>query len=276
MVPDTQENILVYCLRRMLKPAIRFCLRRSLHVQDVIESVKVVFIEAACDELQANGQGVNVSRLAAMTGMHRRDVMRIHKESSISEQPQGLVNRVIGQWQQDPRFTTKYGRPKVLSFEGENSEFQELVKLVSNDLHPGTVLFELERIGAVQKSRSGVRLVVRAYVPKGNAKEGYDMLASDAADLMNAVEENLFEPVHVPNLHAKTEYDNVSVDAIPEIREWLLREGSALHQKARNYLAKYDLDINPAADAGSGGARVVLGTFSLAAELDDKKERGRS
>ncbi len=269
-MPDSQENLLVYCLRRMIKPAIRFCLRRSLHVQDVIESVKVVFIEAACDELSLQGQNVNVSRLAAMTGMHRRDVMRIYKADSVDEHPRGLINRVIGQWQQDPKFTTKHGRPRVLSCEGEHNEFSELVQLVSHDLHPGTLLFELERIGAVKKSRAGVRLVVRAYVPKGNAKEGYDMLASDAADLMSAVEENLFEPIVVPNLHAKTEYDNVSVEAIPEIREWLLREGSALHQKARNYLAKYDLDINPDRKTG-GGARVVLGTFSLAAEQSDKK-----
>lgn len=260
---ERQQQILLHCLRRMLKPAIRFCLRRSLHVQDVIESVKVTFIEAACDELSMRGQQVNVSRLAAMTGMHRRDVMRIHREESVKEEPQGLVSRVIGQWQQDPRFNTKYGKPRVLSFEGEGNDFQRLVGLVSHDLHPGTVLFELERIGAVRRSRAGLRLVARAYVPKGNAKEGYDMLASDAADLMSAVEQNLFEESNVPNLHAKTEYDNISTDAIPQIREWLLREGSALHQRARNFLAAYDRDINPA--ARSGGARVVLGTFSLAA-----------
>lgn len=266
-----QKVILSY-LRQVMKPVVRLCLRNSLHVQDVIESVKIAFIDAAREELESQEQKVNVSRLAAMTGMHRRDVMRIFRDEEVKEAPQGLVSRVIGHWQQNPKFQTKSGKARVLTFEGEDAEFQDLVKSVSNDLHPGTVLFELERIGAIKKVRGGVKLIARAYVPKGNLKEGLKLLANDTEDLMSAVENNLFEEKVVPNLHAKTEYDFIDPEAVPKIREWMLREGSALHQKARNFLAKFDTETNPNYDEPVAGVRVVLGSFSNVEEELSKED----
>lgn len=267
---DNPHKTLVSCLRLVLVPVIRFCLRRSLYIQDLLEAAKVVYIEQAAIEIKNSNDTVNISRLAAMTGLHRRDVMRIYRDEEIKEAPQGLTSRIIGQWQQDPRFITKTKKPRVLTLEGETSEFKQLVQRVSNDLNATTVLFELERIGAVERVKEGVRLTTRAYNPKGNVQEGFGLLARDTEDLLAAVEDNLFREDVVPHLHAKTEYDRVVPEAVPLIKKWLFTEGSALHQKARNFIAKFDQDTNPELPASDSHVRVVLGTFSHIASEDQK------
>lgn len=263
-----QQKLIVRCLRTMLRPVVRFCLRHSLRIQEFLETAKVAFIEVASDDMDEEGEKVNVSRLSVMTGIHRRDVMRIYRDEDFSEEPYNLITRLIGHWRNSPKFSTAGKKPRVLTVDGENSEFRHLVSEVSNDLNAGTILFELERIGAVEHVARGIRLLTGAYVPRGNAEKGFQLLGKDTEDLITAVEQNIFTPQATPNLHARTEYDNVRPDAVPHIRDWLLTEGSAFHTKANKYVAQFDRDIHPnkKGDAEEPGVRVVLGAFSLVAE----------
>ena len=201
---------------------------------------------------------------------------RIHQREETKDTPQGLISRILGHWQQDPHFTTKNGKPRVLSLEGDDSEFKQLVRSITHDVTPGTVLFELERIEAVEHTRNGLKLTSRIYVPKGNLREGFSMLARDSVDLMEAIEYNLFEDPKTPNLHLNTEFDRISDKALPKIREWLIREGSALHQRARNFLSKYDADLNVELEPSTCNTRVKLGSFSVVATEDATLSEGES
>ncbi len=265
------QNTVLACLRIIMKPIMRFCLRHSLRIQDVLEAAKIALIDVAREDIEAAGQKVNVSRLSVTTGLHRRDVMRIYRDEDIISEPQGMISRIIGQWQSDKRFTTKAKKPRVLTADGDNSEFYKLIRLVSNDVHPGTVMFELERGGIIERVPRGVRLAVSAYVPKNDPEEGFILLAQDTEDLIDAVEENIFKPQDVPNLHVRTEYDRISEDAVPKIRDWLLAEGSAFHARARKFISQYDLDINPKAKGKDRPVKVSLGSFSKLTQSDEER-----
>ncbi|MBN8550247.1 MAG: hypothetical protein J0M12_13090 [Deltaproteobacteria bacterium] len=143
------------------------------------------------------------------------------------------------------------------------------------DLNPYTVLFELERIGAVERTRGGVKLVSRLYNPQGDSVAAMGLLASDMSDLMLAVEENVEGGgnVAVPNLHIKTEYDNIPASKISEIREWCLREGSAFHQRVRNYLSQHDRDITAQPSGKDGTVRVAVGAFSRVEVLKSEAQQ---
>jgi hypothetical protein len=256
------ENPLLKGLRHMLRPVARYCLRSSLGLQELLEMSKVVLLEVAAEEMIKNENKINISRLSAMTGVHRKDAVRIYREKDVNNESTRFVSRVVGQWRQDPRFLNDKGKPKPLSFRGEDSEFSQLVVLVSQDLHPGTVLFELERLGAVKRVKEELQLLVKAYVPRGNPVEGLRMLGEDAEDLANAVLENIFnDGKEAPNYHAKAVYDNVAEEDVPQLRSWLFKQASQFHQKVSKYLSKYDLDINPNPKK-KGGKRVVLGIFT--------------
>ena len=113
-MPRDLQTVFRECLFASLRPLVRFCLKRSISVQQAIELLKQTFIEVAADELRKSGQSVNVSRLRVATGMHRRDVVRIFREGEVREHSSNLLSNVIGQWQQDRRFLTKTRKPKVL------------------------------------------------------------------------------------------------------------------------------------------------------------------
>lgn len=256
-------STLITVLTTLLRPAARFCLRHGLHIQDLLEAAKAVFLEVCAEELRAKGEKANTSRLSAATGIHRRDVMRITERGELKEQPQGLISRVLGQWQHDRRFTTSAGKPRQLSLSDDNNEFRKLILAVSQDLNPGTLLFELERLGAVERRGNRLILKAQAYVPRNDWKEGYRMLARDSSYLSNAVEQNVHEQAEEPNLHATTELDNIRLDEVPRIRQWLLEEGSKFHNRVRAYLSRFDLDLNPRGRNAQGGAKVVFSCFSF-------------
>ena len=256
----------------MLRPMAKFCLRNSTGVQELLEAAKHVFILVASSEMECRGEKVNVSRLSLMTGIHRRDVIRIYKEGESKESPQGVAIRVIGQWSQDKRYLTAGGKPRTLGFEGEENQFRELVENTSKDINPGTVLFELERIGAVEKTSRGLKLKQSFYKADSTNLEGFRIMSRDAEDLLSAVDENIHVVEDLPNLHVRTEFDNISKEALPEIRQWILNEGSKYHKKIRSYLASFDKDINPKT-GGTGGVRVVVGSFSRTVENNKVEER---
>jgi hypothetical protein len=263
-------DLLLRCLRLLLRPAIRFSLKHGLKHQDLIEAAKHVFVEESQRELP-DRRKPNVSRINAMTGVHRKDVQRIVESEG---EPKGTVNllmRVIGQWRNHKDFCRGDGRARVLSCGFADSEFNQLVGTISKDLNPGTVLFELERLGSVEATSRGVRLKSPSLVIRGDAKEGYELAARDVIDLFEAVSENVEELPE--NLHLKTEFDNIPTAAIPKIRAWVSREGTLFQEKVQRYLSSFDRDANPKVKDKNGRARVAVGSFS---RVEVSKEGAKS
>jgi Family of unknown function (DUF6502) len=254
-------------VRAFLMPVVRFCLRRSYGYSEFSSLAKQIFYEIAEEEIRIKGQDVSVSRLSALTGLDRRDLTRFHKEGVFFARKENLLSRVIGQWEQDARFCKSPGRAKALTCEGVDSEFFTLVQVVSKDLNPYTVLGELERVQAIERKNDKVSLRAKVFVPREDLQDGLRILGLDARDLYNAVESNILQKSETKNLHIRTEYDNLDPAGIEKIRTWFLDKGAELHKEARNYLARFDKDLNP--KIKQGGARAVIGSFSL---VEDKNE----
>lgn len=250
----------------LLLPVVRFFVRRALKIQELLDLAKRLYLEVAREEIMTAGLKVTDSRLSVITGMHRRDVRKFASAGEASNEFEDLVTKVVGRWQVDHDFTTKQGTPRVLSIGGVQSEFAQLVQAVSKDLNPATVLYECERVGVVERSPHGVRLVLGSYTPRGDSEANFSLLSTDLDSLIGAVEENVFSAPEISNLHAHTIFDKVRPEALPEIRRWLLREGHALHARAREFISQHDQDINPSAEFKGPVARVVFGTFAKAYE----------
>jgi hypothetical protein len=249
------------CLGLVMRPAVSFAARHSIRLQDFIECAKAVYIEVSEELLKESGEKVNTSRLAVMSGVHRRDVTRIQRHEEMPASGRDLITKIVGLWQTDRRFVTKAGGPRVLEHRAERSEFIRLVEAISQDLNPGTVLFELKRVGAVIETRSGLRLVAQSYIPKGDAEAGFRIFAREAEDLCRTVDENVLSPGEIPQFHARTEYDKVRPEALPEIRRWLIKEGHEFHARVREFVSRFDQDINPDPDHAGPAVRVTFSSF---------------
>jgi hypothetical protein len=253
-------------LALLVRPIARFCLRHSLQSQDLVEAVKIALLHAAEQELKKSNCKQNLSRLSVLTGLQRKDLRRLLALPEQSASAKGLLTKVIGAWQYQKPFCAAEGKPRALSLKQGDNQFEALVRGVSSDLNPGTVLFELERSKLVERKGETVHLLNSAYIPQKQLTQGFEMLAEDSQDLLCSVESNLFSLTGAVNLHARTEFDNIHPEAIPVIRRFLFREGRRLHSKVRKLLAKHDQDLHPRRDS-SGiralGVRVKLGTFGL-------------
>lgn len=239
----------------------RFCLRQGVAYGEVQECLKETFVLEAADDMQRNENKVSVSRLSVTTGLNRREVTRIYKTGEKKDRGQGLPERILNRWEQSSRFCGKNGRPRVLGLDGPECEFNELVRSVSQDVGPKAVLFELERLGAVERTRNGVKLINAVSQHHKDPEEAYELLSTDMETLSRAVDENVFDTAEPRNHHIRTEYRNVYVEDIPRIREWLYTEGARFHRKARQFLSRFDKDLNPK-PRKKAGARVSITSFS--------------
>lgn len=263
---------LLRALQQLLRPAVRLAIRNGLKVQDIFEALKTVSISVAEDELRKAGESHSKSKIAVITGLQRRDITRLMEPDNDQVKATNIIIRLIGQWGSDKRFS-KGGKALELTFEGVQSEFFALVQSISKDLNPYTLLFELERLSVVERRGEKLHLKVRAFEARESAEQGLMLWSQDVTDLIDGVEENIFnKDERVPNLHIATRYDNIVLDQVATLRRWVLQKGADFHAQVRAHLSQFDKDLNPTLFDQEGGGKVVVTSFSRSLQPSVEEE----
>jgi hypothetical protein len=261
------RQILFEIIRTLLRPLARFCIARSVAVQEFIECSKGAFIDIAVEELKRQGSTVNSSRISVLTGLRRSEVDRLYRDKpEPTDEPIHLIGRVIGQWEQDHQYCTAKGQPKVISYEGDDSEFFALVRKITTHVGPVGILEEMKRTGAVECTSRGLKLLRSGAVYDSDMVKGFEIIARDVGDLIDVGEANLRRTDDPGHPHARTYYDNVYVEDLPQIKKWLLERTKAFHKTLREFLAQHDKDLaNSSAKQAqrAGGAKITVSTFGI-------------
>jgi hypothetical protein len=252
-------------LHLVLRPVVRFLVRRGVIFQEFDQRARQYFVEAAVEELQRTTTKINLSRVSVITGLQRPEVARyLHSSPTPSGRPVSLSARVLGQWEQDARFLTKDRSPRVLRHQGENSEFSKLCTSVSSAINPGTMLFELQRTGAVKVTPHGVKLLRSEQGSLHDSEKVHSILGEELNLVLSAIDQNIRRENPVANHHNRTSYDNIYVSKVDEVRAWLQEEGKAFHRRVRAYLAQFDHDVAPQGDGSEqAGAKVFFSSISM-------------
>lgn len=260
----------------LLRPLVRLCLRRGVRIQQIEELLRSALVDAARGAIEESGGEASVSKISVTTGIHRVEVARLLSGERRPKGKHDVLHRVIGLWSQRKSLCAKDGAPRPLTFEGTSSEFAELVASISKEVTHYPILFELERIGAIEYDGTRVRLRVREYIPQGDVEHGLAILSDDIEDLVTTVEGNLTSDTKAPHLHLRTVYDNIDPQELADIRAHILKRGIAFQKEMREYLSKLDRDITPSAPAKAATdaprAKVVVGTFARGETLEHVKE----
>jgi len=249
---------------RLLKPLVRILLRNGVSYGAFSDLVKRVFVDVARDEFDVEGRKQTDSRVSVITGLTRKEVARIKKldapDDSITQQEYNRAARVISGWLRDQRYTAVDGSPAVLPFEtngkgngkingngnSNGASFSELVKAYSGDMTARSILDELLRVGAVERDQEGnVHLLVSAYVPKGSEAGKLHILGSDVALLIGTIDHNLHRTEEQPRFQRKVAYDNLPVEALPQLRKLTNEYSQTLLQEIDRYLSQQDRDVHP-------------------------------
>lgn len=151
---DKNNNKLNTTFLQLLRPIARLFLRFGRGYREYSELSKTAFVSVASKDYGVHGRPTNVSRIAAMTGLTRKEISRIRaridRGEGIHIERTTPVREVITAWCSDQEFLDATGAPAVLPVGGKRGSFKSLIKRYAGDIPEGAMKKELQRIGAVE------------------------------------------------------------------------------------------------------------------------------
>jgi hypothetical protein len=273
---EPQNKALTSAVLRILRPLVRILLRNGVSYGTFTDLAKAVFVDVADKDFSIPGRKQTVSRISVLTGLTRKDVVRLQElgspEDAVAERRYNRAARVVAGWVRDRRFSSAE-TPAELSFDGEANSFSELVRAYSGDVPPRAILDELTRVGAVARTSDGrVRLLARAYVPQTGDEDKLHILGTDVALLIATIDHNLRHGKETPRFQRKVAYDNLPVEIIPKFQALSREKGQQLIEEMDAWLSQHDRDINPDV-TGTGRKHAGIGIYYFEEEMPEEKKQ---
>lgn len=246
--PDqaTGSDAFVRVLKGLLRPLVRTMIARGLTAPVIYGLLKRVFVEVAEDHFTLDEKPLTDSRIAMLTGVHRKDVRTIRAEydtgTAETRGKSALLATVVGQWMTHPDFIDADGAPRPLS---RSDAFEDLVRMVSKDVRPRTVLDELMHAGFVVESDDGMlALQAEAIVGTRTSADKESFFAANVGDHLAAATENLLAEAP-PFFERAVFYNQLTPEAVDDIEmsaraqaqvllETLNAESSAAHRRDKD------------------------------------------
>jgi hypothetical protein len=272
---ETHQKPLVAAVLKLFRPLARILLRNGVSFSTFSDLAKWIYVDVATREFGIEGRKQSTSRVSVITGLSRREVMRVRKlprpDVTASTERHNRAARVIAAWRRESDFLDAEGNPALLPMEGRGATFSELVKRFSGNVPPRAILDELIHVGAVERRKDGkIALITRAYIPRNVDAHKLNILGTDVQHLVATIDHNLKSDTTEPLFQRKVSYDNLPDDVLPAFRKLFTKRAQAMLESADRWLAQRDRDVTPAVK-GRGSNRAGFGIFFFE-ESNSKKE----
>lgn len=194
MRDDIQRQILGAFLV-VLKPVARILLRYGIGFREFSEIAKIAFVDVASSDFGLRGRPTNISRVAVMTGLTRKEVRRIRDKiadgkDTVIVKPTPMWD-ILHYWHADSEFLDSVGRPLNLPFAGMSNSFSSLVRKYGGDIPPGAMRTELKRVGAIKEDEEGnLSVLKRTFRPEGDHESLVGSLIHGVYPLVATVSHN--------------------------------------------------------------------------------------
>ncbi len=257
-----QVGAVLTACRRLLRPLVRILLRHGVPYRQLAALCKEVYVEVASGDYGLRGRPTNVSRMALLTGLDRKEIKRLRDEqrdghrTNERQARQDRLSRVLSAWYQDPEFSLR-GRPIDLPLDGGLS-FALLAERYAGDVPATTLLKELKRAGAVVGGEGGLlRAVRRYYMPAQTDSAALERAGSVLEDLGSTVAHNLLRgDSGVPRFERRATNTRMDATGTAKFREFIEREGQEFLERVDAWLSTHevppDYDTKPTNRLGVG------------------------
>ncbi len=156
---DNIQRQILDALLVALRPLARALLRVGIGYREFAEMSKTAFVDVATTDYGLRGRPTNISRVAVMTGLTRKEVRRIRNKTEAGEASVVLrsppMTELLHRWFTEDEFVDSQGLPRKLPFDGSGVTFSDLVRKYGGDIPPGAMRTELKRISAIEESDDG-------------------------------------------------------------------------------------------------------------------------
>jgi hypothetical protein len=198
--PQQSPELASQAMARVLQPLAQLLIAHGVQLPSIVEQLKQTLVEAASD-FAVDGRLNTDTRIAILTGVHRKDVRRLQARPAV---PSGTVvpimsvaSYVVARWISDPHYLNADNTPRRLARTPRHAlpgepVFSTLVADVTRDVGSRAVLDELQRLGVVAiETDEHVVLKSAAFVPKTGMQEAFHFLGANVADHLATAVANL-------------------------------------------------------------------------------------
>jgi hypothetical protein len=253
--------------RQWLVPIARWLLRSGVTWKEFSALARSVFVRVATDEFGVRGRPTNVSRVALLTGLSRRDVRRVrdgdaHGSMASSEQSLNTATRVLSGWHLDVEFLDDRGQPRVLPGKGPGPSLGALLRRYAGDIPTTALVKELVRAGSIERLADGrYRVLRRYYMPRAADAESIERAGHVLSDLATTVEYNLSRRSADPSrFEGRAQSLRVEARQLPAFRAFLEREAQGFLERVDDWLSTHEVDP---ADRDAVPLRIGAGVYAI-------------
>ncbi len=192
---EEQKKKVAKAFKLALRPIVKMLLRYGIGYSEFAEIVKTVFVDVGSSDYGIRGRPTNISRVAVMTGLTRKEVRRLRTKLESGDDSISVkstpITEIIHRWHAEDEFLDEAGRPAVLPFNGDGLSFSELVRRFGGDVPPGAMRTELKRVGAVVEEADGeLRVVRRTVIPEDDTENIVTGIVHAAYPLLSVLSHN--------------------------------------------------------------------------------------
>ncbi len=206
-------HIMLNLLDPLFAAFTRLTVARGILFPDLMERLKRHYIEAA--KSMTDGK-ITDSRLSVLTGLQRRDIVRLREFSAENAKPNHLA-RLVALWQTETAYTSS-DHPKGLPKNGPEPSFEALARIVRKDVHPRTMLDTLVATGTVAITDDQcVQLVQTSYQPLSGSEDQLAYLAHNFGDHLSAATDNVLGQTP-PHFERAVHYTDLTSAQIEELK----------------------------------------------------------
>lgn len=274
---DNRRDRILFALKKLLAGIVRLSLRNGVTFKEMAHICKGLYVDICTKEYGIQGRPTNVSRVALMTGMDRKDIRKVldaqllEEKSSISAPDR--VAKILTAWYQDDAYTDKHQHPLPLPISGKAPSFEQLVKSFGGDMPAVTILKELKRSETVVENNEGLVEIQKPYfVPNHYANRNTPELSDAQAlehgssmlvDHINTIFHNLYRQDQAQREHIELRATNAN---IPQTK--LNEYYELIDKKSMELLYEIDqwLESNASTDNNKAKQRLGLGVYFISGE----------
>jgi Family of unknown function (DUF6502) len=273
MVIPVSRPIASAC-QRWLRPVARWLLKSGITWKEFAELSRSVFVDVAATEFGLRGRPTNVSRIALLTGLTRREVRRYRESGEVAplqdpraEDDLNHASRVLAGWHLDAEYIDELGRPRPLPAAGTGPTFAQLVRRYAGDIPVTALTKELLRSGSIERAADGsYRALRRYYMPRAMDGQAVERAGAVVADLVTTVEHNLSRDAsEPPRFEGRAQNRHIDPRQLPAFRAFMEREGQAFLERCDEWLSAHE--AQPGAGATTTTLRLGAGVYAIQEKL---------
>lgn len=179
-------------IMRVLMPLL---VRSGIGYSEFSAALRPLFYNEAIYELERINQKKTDSSISLLAGLSRREVSELRQVNNGRHElievdnvtlPISVPARVIGLW-------ISLDLPHKILIYGEENSFEWLVKKISTEKHPKSILLELKRIGLIEINDKTVTLLKDCFSPSAKLSEAKQIFIDNVCSHLSAGIHNLVE-----------------------------------------------------------------------------------